>query len=158
MVGAGLNVFAVWNYIITNTHFGVIELNPRLLHAILGGELKEVEAAIEFLNRPDPDSRSKQEDGRRIVKEGQFQYRVVNWAEYQAIKSQDALREYNRRKQAEWRAKKKLEKMGKSKPLAGETAYVKALESGDQASADAVLEARFGSKSPKELMEENPGD
>ena len=105
MVGAGLNVFAVWNYIITKTHFGVIELNPKLLNAILGGTVEEIVAAIEFLGAPDPESRSKAEDGRRIVKEGQFQYRVVNWEEYQAIRNADELREYNRRKQAEYRAK-----------------------------------------------------
>lgn len=108
MVGAGLNVFAVWNYIITNTHFGVIELNPKLLHAILGGELIEVEAALTFLASPDPDSRSKEEEGRRIVKEGQFQYRVVNWEAYQSMKTAADLRQYNRNKQAEYRAKEKI--------------------------------------------------
>lgn len=105
MIGAGLNVFAVWNYIITNTHFGVIELNPKLLKAILGGELEEIEAALLYLSQPDPGSRSKLEEGRRIVREGQYQYRVVNWSEYQSMKNADDLREYNRRKQAEYRAK-----------------------------------------------------
>ena len=107
MVGAGLNVFAVWNYIIANTHFGVIELNPKLLHAILGGELKEVEAALEFLSSPDPDSRSKEEGGKRIVREGQFQYRVVNWAAYQTMKNAEDMRRYNREKQAEYRARER---------------------------------------------------
>lgn len=107
MVGAGLNVFAVWNYIITNTHFGVIELNPKLLNAILGGELSEVEDALEFLSSPDPDSRSKEEEGRRIVREGQFQYRVVNWNAYQTMKNDNALRNYNRIKQAEYRERER---------------------------------------------------
>jgi hypothetical protein len=105
MVGAGLNVFAVWNYIITNTHFGVIELNPKLLHAILGGKLEDVESALKFLSQPDGESRNKEAEGRRIVKEGQFQYRVVSWSAYQEMRNEGDLREYNRQKQAEHRAK-----------------------------------------------------
>ncbi len=141
MVGAGLNVFAVWNYIVTNTHFGVIELNPKLLKAILGGELEEIEDALAYLSKPDPDSRSKDEDGRRIVKEGQFQYRVVNWLEYQAIKNADDLREYNRVKQAEYRARKRALK--KSKPLPGEKAYVTTYENEGAEAADAQLDAQM---------------
>jgi hypothetical protein len=114
MVGAGLNVFAVWNYIVTKTHFGMIELNPKLLRAILGGELEDIEGAIKYLSEPDAESRSKDEGGRRIVKEGQFLYRVVNWEAYQTIRDEEGLREYNRRKQAEYRAreKAKMEGMG----------------------------------------------
>lgn len=111
MVGAGLNVFAVWNYVIAMTHFGVIELNPKLLHAVLGGTEQEIVQAIDFLCRPDPDSRCKLEDGRRMVREAQFQYRVINWLEYQTIKSAAGLKEYNRRKQAEYREKKKQERI-----------------------------------------------
>jgi hypothetical protein len=140
MVGSGLNVFAVWNYIIANTHFSVIELNPRLLQAILGGELREVEKAIEFLCAPDPQSRSKLEEGRRLIREGQFQYRVVNWAEYQAVRTANDLREYNRRKQAEYRARKRALKQGGSGPLPGEVAALAAEERGDQALADKIAE------------------
>lgn len=135
MVGAGLNVFAVWNYIITKAQFGVIELNPKLVHAILGGKLTEVVEAIEYLSRPDPESRSKDEDGRRIIKEGQFQYRVVNWGAYQAMKSADDLREYNRRKQAEYRARKRVRKQAGDQVVNG-AAIQRAEERGDVAKAD----------------------
>lgn len=143
MVGAGLNVFAVWNYIIAKCHFGVIELNPKLLHAILGGKLEEVVEAIEYLSRPDPDSRSKDEDGRRIVKEGQFQYRVVNWEAYQRMRREEDLREYNRLKQADYRRKKKekgearaSKRKGKEKPLTNVGAIERAEERGDTAKAE----------------------
>lgn len=120
LVGAGFHVWAVWNYVITKTHFSTIELNPKLLAFTLAGTEEgaeeKVREAVEFLCRPDPESRSKQEDGRRLIKEGQFQYRVVNWELYQTIKSEHALREYNRAKQAEYRAKKKRER----KPLTPE--------------------------------------
>jgi hypothetical protein len=109
MVGSSLNVFAVWNYVIAKMRMGVVEINPKILAFILGGEEKEIERAIEFLCSPDPKSRSKEEDGRRLVQEGQFQYRVVNWAFYESIKNENDRREYNRNKQREYRLRKKLD-------------------------------------------------
>jgi len=128
LIGAGLNVFAVWNYIITKSRAGYVEINPKLLAFTLGGKVNEVEDALKFLQRPDPTSRSKAEDGRRLVKEGEYQYRVVNWEFYQRIKNEDDRREYNRRKQAEYRAK--------SKPLKNEAAAVRAASNGDMAEHD----------------------
>lgn len=106
MVGAGINVFAVWNYIITKARGGAVEINPRLLAFTLGGREEEVASALEFLQQPDPISRSKDCEGRRLIKDGQFQYRVVNWEKYQEIKNAADKREYNRVKQAEYRANK----------------------------------------------------
>lgn len=140
MVGAGCNVFAVWNYVIAKTQRSVIELNPKLLCAILGGSESEITSAIEYLCRPDPESRSKIEDGRRMVKDGQFQYRVVNWAEYQTIRDANDLKEYNRRKQAEYRAKKRGKKATRAAWDAEQAAYVKALENGGQPAADKVMD------------------
>lgn len=138
MIGAGCNVFAVWNYVIAKTNRSVIELNPKLLAVILGGSEAEIKSAIDYLCAPDPESRSKLEDGRRMVKEGQFQYRVVNWAEYQTIRDANDLKEYNRRKQQEYRARKRGK--GKGKPLPGEVAAVKAMENGDEAEAQRIIE------------------
>ena len=58
LVGAGMNVFAVWNYIITKSRAGCVEINPKLLAFTLGGKEDEVESALKFLQRPDPISRS----------------------------------------------------------------------------------------------------
>jgi hypothetical protein len=114
MVGAGVYVFAVWDYCITKNRSGIVELNPKLLAFVLDGDVdgskrsaEHIEAAIEFLTRPDLDSRSKESEGRRLMKEGTFQYRMVNWAAYDGLKSVAEQREYNRRKQAEYRAKKR---------------------------------------------------
>ena len=131
LVGAGMNVFAVWNYIITKSRAGCVEINPKLLAFTLGGKEEEVESALKFLQRPDPISRSKAEDGRRIIKEGQFQYRVVNWEFYQRIKNEDDRREYNRRKQAEYRARN-------HHPIRGEARAVKLENNGDREGAEAV--------------------
>ncbi len=124
MIGAGINVFAVWNYIITKARAGRIEVNPKLLAFTLGGTEKEVESALVFLQQADPKSRSKLEHGRRIIKEGQFQYRLVNWEYYQVIRNENDRREYNRRKQAEYRSR--------SRPQKGEVAAVNALKNGDE--------------------------
>lgn len=133
MFGAGINVFAVWNYIIAKCRRGVIEINPSFLAAILGGKEDDIESALRFLCRPDPKSRSKKEDGRRLVKEGQFQYRVVNWEYYDKIKSEEERREYNRQKQREYRALKK------GKLLPGESACLKAQANGVDVSASDFL-------------------
>lgn len=129
MVGAGINVFAVWNYVIAKTRKGVVELNPKLLAAILGGTEEEIQSAMDFLQKEDLNSRSKAEDGRRLIREGQFQYRVVNWQAYAEIRREEDRREYNRLKQIEYRARKKKEKNA-GQPLPGESGYVKDYEEG----------------------------
>jgi hypothetical protein len=105
MVGAGINVFAVWNYMLAKARKGVVEVNPALVAFKLGGDKGDVERALEFLQQPDPQSRSKAEEGRRIIKEGQFQYRIVNWAHYEEIRNEAERREYNRIAQAKHREK-----------------------------------------------------
>jgi hypothetical protein len=105
MYGAGVAVFAVWGYVIAHTRNGVVELNPRKLADTLGGELGDVEAAIEFLKSPDAASRHKEHEGRRLLLESPFQYRVPSWHIYHAIRNEDERREYNRKKQAERREK-----------------------------------------------------
>jgi hypothetical protein len=146
MIGAGINVFAVWNYMITKARAGTVEVNPKLLAFTLGGTEKEVVSALIFLQQPDKRSRSKLEGGRRIVKEGEFQYRIVNWEKYQLIKNAADKRDYNRVKQAEYRARDKS--LGKSdEPSSPETkrreaAGVKALENGDGKAYEQSLESR----------------
>ena len=108
MIGAGASVYAVWAYVIAHTRrSAMIELNPILLAAVIGCEKVEVEHALDFLCAPDPLSRSRVEEGRRLVKEGPFFYRVVNKALYDSIRDEDSRREYQRKKQGEYRAEKK---------------------------------------------------
>lgn len=136
MVGAGLNVFAVWDYMTTKARNGYVEVNPILVAFTLGGakqDVKEIEEALDFLQRPDGRSRSKLEGGRRIVKEGEYQYRLVNWEEYNRIRTEEERREYNRQMQRDWRERQKGKKLGqmrKNKPLVGEGVYVEAVGAG----------------------------
>jgi hypothetical protein len=97
MVGAGINVFAVWGYVIANAKPpGIIELNPRLLAATFGCDVEPIVKAIECLCSPDPESRTKEHEGRRLLPEGQFLYRIPTWAKYNQIRNEVERREKNR--------------------------------------------------------------
>ena len=117
MVGRGSTVFAVWGYIIANTVKSRIEINPYLLAASLGNPVDEVKQALEYLCQPDPDSRSKQDEGRRLIKEGQFQYFVVNHEHYRSIRNEEERRQYNRVAKQQSRARKSKESNGESLTL-----------------------------------------
>lgn len=105
MVGAGPVVFAVWGYAISNaSREGTVEINPSLLAVMLGTTADEIVKAIGYLEAPDPNSRSKTEDGKRMVKEGQFLYRLPNYHHYRSLRDADDRREYQKRLMAERRA------------------------------------------------------
>ena len=96
MFGAGADIFAVWSYVIAHTSGGTVELNPAMVGAVIGMKPAAVSEVIKYLCAPDPRSRSQEEDGRRIIHEGGFQYRVVNHFKYRAIKNSEERKEYNR--------------------------------------------------------------
>ena len=136
MVGAGSNVFAVWSYCIAKNRCGFVELNPRLLAFIIGEKEPEIVKAIETLCQPDKGSRSHDEDGRRLVRDGEYQYRMVNWAKYDGMKNAVDQREYNRMKQREYRARKAAKdtlaasKAEKVPLMAGETKHLQDVKNG----------------------------
>lgn len=119
MVGAGPHVFSLWPYIIANQkpsrdYGSTIELNPQLLAFIIGKGTteKDILQAIEFLCKPDPKSRSREKDGRRLVRLGQFEYQVINGAKYRAVRDQEERKAQVREAQRRFRAKKKESKNG----------------------------------------------
>jgi len=105
MMGAGAEVFALWSYCLAcKTRDGFIELNPKFLSAVIGCSEEKITSAIEYLSAPDPESRTKECKGRRMVHEGAFLYRIVNAEAYTRIQKEEHLREYYReqkRKQRE---------------------------------------------------------
>ena len=106
MLGAGADVFAVWSWVIANAGpKGILEINPALLAAMIGEPVEAIETALAFLQAPDPRSRSDAEQGRRLIHEGAFTYRVVNHAQYRAARDAEERREYKRNKQREYRAR-----------------------------------------------------
>jgi hypothetical protein len=110
MCGVGTDVFAVWGYVIAHAVDGQVELNPKLMSAQLGAPEDCVRNAICFLCQPDPESRNPDEEGRRLVHQGAFLYRVVTHPHYRSMANSAEQREYNRVKQAESRERKKAKK------------------------------------------------
>lgn len=145
MVGAGWAAFGVMGYVIANMRPDAVvgaqvELNPKIMATIFGASEKEVRAAIEFLCRPDGETRTPGEDGRRLVKVGTFDYRVVNGAKYLAIREEADRREANRISQAKCRAAKKANGARKQTPSPGEDTYEKIYEEHGEQAANEFLE------------------
>lgn len=69
--------------------------------------IEDCEAALAELQAPDPYSRTSEHEGRRIETIDGVGWLLLNHAKYRAKMSEDERREYNRQKQAEWRAKQK---------------------------------------------------
>ncbi len=111
MVGAGAVVFAVWGYVISKHQPPEhnVDLNSKLLAAILGETDVEVEKAIEYLCSPDPLSHTDEEQGKRLIKVGALTYHVVKGEKYHNIRNYEERKEYNRQAQAKYREKKKLD-------------------------------------------------
>jgi len=87
-----------------NQH-GVVEASIPGLATLARVPIAQVRQAIENLKAADPDSRSKEDEGRRIrdVDGGWF---IINHDKYRRMLSAEERREYLRIKQAEYRAKK----------------------------------------------------
>lgn len=147
MVGVGALVFAVWGYVIAKAvpdkKVGAqVTLNPDLLGPILGESPADVKRAIDFLCSPDPRSTTKEEQGRRLVKIGEFDFKVVSHAKYRAMRNEEERREQNRLNKQSQRAR------AKGKPLPGEDEYVRNVQKFGQEAADKILDEKENGKTP----------
>lgn len=107
MQGAGAARLITWTYMISNAdNTGFLEVNPAIVAFKIGCTKGEVEEALEYLMAPDPNSRSKANEGRRIIREGQFGYSLVNYQLYRNIANKRDRREY----QKDWTRKKAVKK------------------------------------------------
>lgn len=145
MIGAGSHVFAVWGYVIAKQRpdrkvGSTVELNSKLLAAVIGDSEERMSQAIEYLCDVDERSRTSENDGRRLVRLGQFTYQVVNGAKYRAIRNDDERRTQTREAVRRHRAKKGGP-VNAGAPLPGERAFVEAEKRGDYAGAAAIVAA-----------------
>lgn len=109
MVGLGPIVFSLWPYVIAHTKPpGVVEINPKVTAAIIGCTEEQIAEAIEILCSVDPNSRSLEHEGRRLIRTGQFLYDVPTWSAYRAMDNNEERRAYNRDAKRRSRAKKSL--------------------------------------------------
>lgn len=112
LYGKGWGPLLVMNYAVANAtpdkEFGmVVDLNPKEMADRFGEDESDVRAAIGLLCEPDPDTTTPDEDGKRLVKLGAFQYRLVNGLKYQAITNEEKRREAARIGMAKIRAVRK---------------------------------------------------
>lgn len=92
---------------------GWADIHPRAISEEVGLTLEEVQAALVELESPDPESRSPEEGGRRIVRMNEHRawgWIIVNYGKYRSIRSEEDRREQNRVAQEKWRNKNKPRK------------------------------------------------
>jgi hypothetical protein len=128
LFGKSASVFAVWGYIISTMRPSrkdgqcYVELNPTLLAATFAATTEDMLAAINDLCSPDPRSRSKSDEGRRIVPldpemhVGPMQFRVVNGSKYRALRDEEERRTYLREAKRKERASTTSETVNHGQP------------------------------------------
>lgn len=89
---------------------GEVDMHPRAIAEEVGLTVEQVRAALLVLEAPDEESRSPEEDGRRILRKDEHRawgWVVVNYLKYRSIRDEDDRREQNRLAQERWRNKNK---------------------------------------------------
>lgn len=103
-----LSVKVVWiTMLAMSDRYGKVEASVPGLAYRAGVKLEECEAALEKFRSPDPYSRTKEHEGRRIEDvDGGFV--LLNHGKYREMMSKEERREYQRVKQAEYRKRRKV--------------------------------------------------
>ena len=120
---------------------GVVDMTVEAIARRTNVPIEKVRFGIEQLMKPDPSSRSKEKDGRRLLaldSRRDWGWIIVNYQHYRAIQDEEGRRAYFR--DAKRRQREKKNRRKRKGPLDGETAWLKHSESGDTRAADRVLE------------------
>lgn len=149
MCGVGPDIFTVWGYVISHTVNSQVELNPIYLAPILGMTAERVQGAIDFLCQPDERSRSPQDDGRRIVPEKGFAYRVPTHEMYRGLRNEEDRREYFRIKKAEQRHRDAEAASNGTAVKASSQKSKRLVKMSTHTEAEADTEAKAGSQGKK---------
>jgi hypothetical protein len=111
--------FVFEDFLILADKDGCVDMTAAAIARRTNVPLKVVNMAIEKLSSPDLESRSPNEDGRRIVLLDQYRswgWRIINYAQYRNIRDNEARKEYFRDRKREQRSKAKgvLDSQGQS--------------------------------------------
>jgi len=93
---------------------GVADIHPRAIAEETGLTIDQVKAALVMLAEPDPESRSPEENGRRITlldEHRDWGWLIVNYAKYRAIRNAEDRRTQSREAMRKLRASKSREPM-----------------------------------------------
>lgn len=99
---------------------GIVDMTPEAIARRANLPLEQVVKYIGELSKPDPLSRTKSEEGRRIVlidPDREWGWRIVNYRHYRHIRDEEARRNYFREKQREHRAKRRKGNVSKTQVL-----------------------------------------
>lgn len=81
--------------ILANRH-GDVDMTPEAIHNRTKIPISMIESALDFLSSPDPKSRNKKEDGRRIIpldENREWGWHIVNYEYYRGLKTEEDKRE-----------------------------------------------------------------
>lgn len=129
---------------------GWVDIHPRAIAEEVGLSIDEVKKAIEELEAPDLESRSPEEDGRRIVKmdvHRAWGWKIVNYGKYRSIRSEEDRREQNRLAQQRFREKNSKKDKQESAPVSNSKPSVSS--SKQQSAESANTEAEVKESKPK---------
>lgn len=129
-----------------------------------GADMKEVEWGLKELQKPDPDSLTPDEDGRRIIPlDGHgYGWKIINFEEYRDMKSAAEMRSKAKERARRYRERKAAEKtLEIAKPHDGLTqlnkVQLKAEQNGDTEDAQRCEEIDAGLR-PGSLSKPKPND
>ena len=108
--GRGDEILVFTNLLAHADQHGICDKHWRAIADETGLTVDAVKTAIVGLEAPDPESRSPEMDGCRIVRmDGHraWGWQIVNYGKYRAIRNEDDRREANRLAQERWRNKNK---------------------------------------------------
>jgi hypothetical protein len=140
--GASHEILVFTNLLAHAGRDGVVDKHFRAISEETGLTVNEVKQAILTLESPDPESRSPDEDGARIVRMDEHRvwgWRVVNYGKYRAIRSEEDRAEQNRISQQRWR--------NKNKPASATVSHDKPRSAQGEGEAEADGERRGANKS-----------
>jgi len=116
MYDGSLATVGPWEALVTFQQFlvlcdkeGVVDITPEVISRRTTIPLEIIRKGIIALEAPDPESRRKEEEGRRIVRlagHRDWGWRIVNYPHYRAIRTSEERREY----MAEYYRQKKNER------------------------------------------------
>jgi hypothetical protein len=113
MRGRAHEILVFTNMIAHANQYGIVDKHFRAISEEVGLTIDEVKQAVVGLESPDPESRSPDEEGRKILRLDEHRvwgWKIVNYGKYRGIRSEEDRREQNRQAQDRWREKHKQSK------------------------------------------------
>jgi hypothetical protein len=140
--GRANEILVFTNMIARADRYGNVDRHPRAIADDIGLPLDQVAAAIQTLESPDPESRSRDANGARIVRvsdERTWGWRIVNYLKYRAIRNEEDRQEQNREAVARHRANKAVPviNVSRGKPRSSTVSHGKPLSSHAEGEAEA---------------------